>query len=44
MQATVAFLRVEISPYCECGYLEATEKEEIKAVFPLMPVYPENRS
>ena len=42
MQAIVSFLRVETSPHFEYGYLEATEKEEVKAFFPLRPVYLEN--
>lgn len=42
MQAIVSFLRVETSPHFEYGYLEVTEKEEVKAVFPLRPAYLEN--
>jgi len=42
MHAVVSFLRVETSCDFECGYLEVTEKEEVKAVFPLRPVCLEN--
>lgn len=43
MVAIVSFLRVETSPHFECGFMEAKEKEEVKAVFPLRPAYLENR-